>query len=172
MKPILAIDPGNIQSAYCLIDPEGYKPLEFAKRDNELVRRVVKLYCASKRCEHVVIELIGHYGTGMPAGQTVFDTCIEIGRLVEIVQERGTAISTCKRPGIKAHLCGTPKAKDSNVIQALKDRFGDKGTKKNPGHFYGFSKDIWQAYALGVYWIDTQKEAGRMPVQTRVVTKK
>ena len=42
--------------------------------------------------------------------------------------------------------------------QALKDRFGDKGTKKKPGHFYGFSKDIWQAYALGVYWIDTQKE--------------
>ena len=74
MKPILAIDPGNIKSAFCLIDPVGYKPIEFAKQDNELVRRVVKLYCASKRCEHVVIEMIGHYGTGMPAGQTVFDT--------------------------------------------------------------------------------------------------
>lgn len=158
MKPILAIDPGNIQSAFCLIDPDGYKPLDFAKQENEQIRKVVNRYCTSKGCGHVVIEMIGHYGAGMPAGQTLFDTCVEIGRLEQIIYDCGIAFSTCKRVLVKAHLCGTPKAKDSNVRQALKDRFGDKGTKKKPGHFYGFSKDIWQAYALGVYWIDTQKE--------------
>ena len=29
-----------------------------------------------------------------------------------------------------------------------------KGTKKAPGWFYGFSGDMWQAYALGVTYID------------------
>ena len=74
MKPILAIDPGNIQSAFCLIDPDGYKPLDFAKQENEQIRKVVNRYCTSKGCGHVVIEMIGHYGAGMPAGQTLFDT--------------------------------------------------------------------------------------------------
>lgn len=45
MKPILAIDPGNIQSAFCLIDPDGYKPLDFAKQENEQIRKVVNRYC-------------------------------------------------------------------------------------------------------------------------------
>ena len=62
---------------------------------------------------------------------------------------------------------GTPrrvgaKAKDSNIRQALVDRFAPgqpnygKGTKAQPGWFYGFNADIWQAYALAVYAADTQ----------------
>lgn len=30
-----------------------------------------------------------------------------------------------------------------------------KGTKTAPGWFHGFAADVWQAYALGVYAIDT-----------------
>ena len=51
------------------------------------------------------------------------------------------------------NLCGQTKAKDTNVRQALIDRFGVVGTKKNQGWFYGFKADIWQAYALGVHTI-------------------
>ena len=32
----------------------------------------------------------------------------------------------------KMNLCGSMKAKDSNIRQALIDRFGEVGTKKNP----------------------------------------
>ena len=54
------------------------------------------------------------------------------------------------------HLCNSVRAKDSNVRQALLDRFpatgGGKtpqiGTKSKPGPLYGFSKDMWAA--LGV----------------------
>jgi hypothetical protein len=50
------------------------------------------------------------------------------------------------------------KAKDGNIRQALIDRFGPVGTKKNPGWFYGFSGDVWQAYAVGVTYADMQKD--------------
>lgn len=33
--PIIAIDPGNRQSAYCVIDCNTLRPLEFGKVDNE-----------------------------------------------------------------------------------------------------------------------------------------
>lgn len=36
--PIIAIDPGNRQSAYCVIDCNTLKPLEFGKVDNEELR--------------------------------------------------------------------------------------------------------------------------------------
>jgi hypothetical protein len=46
------------------------------------------------------------------------------------------------------------KAKDGNIRQALIDRFGVVGTKKNQGWFYGFSGDIWSAYAVGITYKD------------------
>ena len=36
-----------------------------------------------------------------------------------------------------------------------------KGTKANPGWFYGFRADIWQAFALAVYVAD-KLEAGEL----------
>ena len=49
--------------------------------------------------------------------------------------------------------------KDGNVRQALIDRFGVVGTKKDPGWFYGFHADIWQAYAVGVTYMDRGNDA-------------
>ena len=67
------------------------------------------------------------------------------------------------RKDVKLHLCHTTKAKDSNITQALIDRFASgepnrgKGTKAAPGWFYGFKADIWQAYALAVLAADTRE---------------
>lgn len=147
---ILAIDPGNKESAYVLMD-ETLKPIEFGKFSNELVRvEIRRLFKNNFPKVRVAIEMVACYG--MAVGKEVFDTCVWIGRFYELFGDGYTYY--IYRKDEKMNLCHTMKAKDSNIIQALKDRFGDKGTKKNPGWFYGFSKDIWQAYAVGVTFHD------------------
>jgi hypothetical protein len=147
---VMAIDPGNIDTAYVLSD--NYIPLEFAKTDNKSVRDKI----IERSPDQIYIEMIASYGMGV--GKEVFETCVEIGRLVQIAAWCNIPYELIYRKDVKLNLCGSPRAKDSNVIQALKDRFGDKGTKANKGFFFGFSKDVWQAYAVLVTGLDKQKE--------------
>ena len=123
---ILAIDPGNIESAYCLIDSETYKPLEFKKIDNRSLR--YGLYNAEY--DLLVIEMIASYG--MAVGKEVFETCVWIGRFEEIALSRAIITKYIYRKDEKMNICHSMKAKDSNIRQALIDRFGPVGTKKNP----------------------------------------
>lgn len=151
---ILSIDPGNIESAYCIIDSETYKPLEFEKIDNEDLRIKIIDGCFDD-CEYLAIEMIASYG--MAVGQTVFETCVWIGKFIELFEANGIDYNYIYRKDEKINLCGSMKAKDSNIRQALIDRFGQVGTKKNKGWFYGFKSDIWSAYAVGVTYLDKQK---------------
>lgn len=150
MNKYLGIDPGNIQSAYVIVD-ESLKPIEFGKVFNEEL--LDKLYEIKHDMDFIAIEMIGHYGKGMPAGKTVFDTCIWIGRFLEAVKDIDY-VKFIMRSEEKISLCGTMKAKDSNIRQALIDRFAQfdfkngKGTKNNRDWFYGFKADVWQAYAV------------------------
>jgi hypothetical protein len=148
---ILAIDPGNEDSALLLLD-DDFKPVEFGKWCNPNVKTEMRRLFQNHHPDiHVVIEMVASYG--MAVGKEVFDTCVWIGRFYEVAGEGYTTLMP--RIKVKQHLCHDSRAKDANIIQALKDRFGDKGTKKNPGWFYGFKDDVWQAYALGVTYADT-----------------
>lgn len=150
---ILSIDPGNVESGYCLIDSETFKPIEVGKIDNtQMLMKVIEL-----KYDYLILEMIASYG--MPVGKEVFETCVWIGRFI---QARNCAdFDYIYRKEEKMNLCGSMKAKDSNIRQALIDRFGEVGTKKNQGFFYGFKKDIWSAFAVGVTWLDKQKELGQ-----------
>lgn len=151
---ILAIDPGCTESAYVLMDEE-YRPLEFGKFCNQNVKSEARrLFQKHHPDIHIVIEMVASYG--MAVGKEVFETCVWVGRFYEIAEDGYT--SYMYRKDVKLNLCGQTRAKDSNIIQALKDRFGDKGTTKAPGWFYGFKKDVWQAYAVGVTYLDTITE--------------
>ena len=157
MEHILAIDPGTTHSGVCIIDDWTYKPLKIGKFENKkLVDELEDFLPVSMS----VIEMIGHYGTGMPAGKEVFDTCVWIGRFIEQLSCCCDIVQTLPRQTVKAHLCQSVRAKDGNVRQALVDRFAPgepnygKGTKKVPGFFYGFSADIWQSFALAVTYND------------------
>lgn len=167
---LLAIDPGDVQSAFCFIDTETYKPLYFAKEDNSIAMTNISSYIEINNdinnVPNVAIEMIASYGMGV--GKTVFDTCVWIGRFSERLESYGCKINYVYRKDETMNLCGSMRAKDSNVRIALVDRFAKfdykngKGTKKNPDWFYGFSADIWAAYACGVTWIDAQKGIYKM----------
>ena len=151
MGEILSIDPGTTLSAYTLINSNTYIPVEFGKIDNcELLKMLDTL-----KYNEVVIEMISSYG--FRVGRTVFDTCVWIGRFTQKIADKDILCSTLSRLNVKMNLCGKTNSKDTNVIAALKMRFGEKGTSKEPGFLYGFKADIWQAFAVGVTYIDIKK---------------
>lgn len=155
-RTILAIDPGNIESAYVLISKD-YQPIKFGKIPNDELKDLITAMHAWYEFNDVAIEMIASYG--MAVGATVFDTCVWVGRFEETaIRCKDVAVKKVFRKEVKLNLCQSAKAKDGNIIQALKDRFGDKGTKANPGFFYGFKADCWQAFAVGVTWLDGQDD--------------
>ena len=157
MSRLLAIDPGNTESGWVVIDTYTCQPLEFGKDANNTLLD----YLRNDRLDEdsVVIEMVASYG--MAVGKDVFETCVWIGRFSESLTGRTVPELVYRQP-VKLHHCHSAKAKDSNIRQALVDRFAPgqpnygKGTKAQPGWFYGFNADIWQAYALAVYAADTQ----------------
>lgn len=162
---ILAIDPGNIESGVVLIRERDLKPLVAEKISNgELLNNLItnryETLEESEFIRHVAIEMIA--SQGMAVGKSVFETCVWIGRFIQALEDNyyNDSLKFIYRKDEKMNLCGSMRAKDSNIIQALIDRFAPntpnkgKGTKKEPGWFYGFKKDIWQAYAVGVTYYD------------------
>lgn len=152
---ILAIDPGNVESAYVVVD-DDCRPLRFGKLPNE---ELLGLLPSLGEGIPAVIEMVASYG--MAVGAEVFETCVWIGRFQQCLADRAwVPVHLVKRLPVKIHLCHSSAAKDTNIRQALVDRFAKgqpnhgKGTKAAPGWFHGFSADVWAAYALGVYAVD------------------
>ena len=146
---VLAIDPGDVRSAWVLYH-DG-EILDKGLEPNHVVLDGLFHRSVGENAPHLAIEMIASYG--MPVGKTVFETCVWIGRFI---QEWGGPFTLVYRSEVKMHLCGNTRAKDGNVRQALLDRFGPPGTKKEPGITYGVSKDIWSALAVAVTWADTK----------------
>lgn len=147
---ILAVDPGCDETAWLLFCAPD-EILAFEKEANEeFLARFSKpgLFETNERMInpiHLAIEMVASYG--MPVGREIFETCVFIGRVIE---RWGQDYKKVYRKDVKLHLCGQPSAKDSNIRQALVDRFGPPGTKKSPGKTYGISKDVWSALAIAV----------------------
>ena len=156
---LLAIDPGNTESAYCLIDMSTRRPVQFGKVANDDLLELLD----DERTDFVAccIEMVASYG--MAVGADVFETCVWIGRFAQRLFDRAHHPEFVKRHPIKIHLCHSAKANDSNIKTALVDRFAPgvpnhgKGSKAQPGWFYGFAADVWAAYALAVYQADAME---------------
>lgn len=158
---IFAIDPGNEESAYVLVEDDLSKVIDKGKVSNEelmeIIYRVFYMEVRHSNIEpkikHVAIEMVASFG--MSVGKSVFDTCVWIGRFYQAIYEQANVEPVfIYRMDEKMCLCHDSRAKDSNIRQALIDRFGVVGTKKNPGYFYGFKKDIWSAMAVATAYHD------------------
>lgn len=143
---VLAIDPGTTHSAYVILEDGRIR--EHDKLANE---QLVRWIGNQMRCE-LVIERIASYG--MPIGVETMETIFWSGRFA---QAWGRPFHRVTRKEVVVHLCGSARAKDSNVRQALIDRLGPPGRKAKPGPTYGITADTWAALAVAVTWWDRAK---------------
>ncbi len=149
---IFSIDPGTTQSAFIQFDSEKKLIINKGIIQNDELLSLLENLEINKY--DIPIEMIACYG--MAVGKSVFETLLWIGQFVHACKDRNK-VELIYRKDIKLHHCNSTKAKDSNIRQVLIDRFGEPGTKKNPGMLYGISKDMWSALAIATYYGDLQK---------------
>ena len=166
---ILAIDPGPEQSAFVLFDGErvrhhGIRPTSDVLAEASFRARQDALWITD-----AIFEGVESYG--MAVGAEVFETVFQTGRMFEAAcRDYGDGhVHRLFRKQIKLHLCGSVRAKDANIRQALIDRFGGskaKGTKAQPGPLYGVSSHCWAALAVAVTWHDRATDLHGAPAHT------
>lgn len=149
-RSLLAIDPGTTHSGWVLL--EGDLVHDSGVAENSEILGLLQWH----NTEPVAIEMIASYG--MAVGKEVFETCLWIGRFMQVAgPER---VRLVYRKDVKLHLCGSPRAKDANIRQALIDRWGGKaeavGTVKKPGPLYGVKSHAWAALAVAVTALETK----------------
>lgn len=144
---MFGIDPGTAQSA--IVSFNGRK-LSFAKiLPNDALLLMLRRSKDSLSGNRVAIESIASYG--MAVGRETFETCEWCGRFREAAEQNGATVLKVYRKDVKMFLCNNGKAKDANISQALRDKYGDVGTKKEPGMLYGISSHLWAALAVADY---------------------
>ena len=152
---VMAIDPGPTKSAFFLHWP-GERD-RFGISRNQVVRDNLQLMA---HVDLLLIEKIGNMG--MPVGEDVYETVYQSGRIAQVAETAGISVERRKRGFVKSMLCHNSRAKDSNIVCAIVDRYDPlreygrwgKGSKKKQGPLYGLKKDVWQALALLLAWAD------------------
>jgi hypothetical protein len=147
---ILAIDPGTVQSGWCVYDGAEKRVRLSGVEPNPKMLEWLREWPPVAE-DSLAIEMVASYG--MPVGKEVFETVRWIGRFQQAWRDP-EAVRLIYRQEVKLHLCGSPRAKDPNVWQALKDRLGEPGTKKNPGPLYGVQSHARAALAVAVFVAD------------------
>ena len=108
---ILCIDPGTTKSGWCVLSEKG-DVIEHGWADNEELLTKI-----SRSAMLTIIEDVAHYG--MPVGKEVFETVKWMGRF-----DANTQHVYINRPEVKLALCGSPRANDSTIRQAVIDHYG------------------------------------------------
>jgi hypothetical protein len=150
---IFAVDPGTEQSALVTLD--GAVISGHIGENAGLVTALRST--GAPRGAHLVIEEIESFG--MAVGKETFRTVFWSGRFVQAWEANGFTWSLLPRRAVKLHLCGSMKAKDANIRQALIDTFGGIACTKKGGALYGIKSHLWAALAVAVTYRDTEGKA-------------
>jgi hypothetical protein len=143
---VLGLDPGTTQSA--LVGFDGSTVTEHHLLPNAAMLEFLDAPHAGPWV--LVIEEVASYG--MPVGRDVFQTVFWSGRFAD--RWSPLRFELLPRQKVKLHLCGTPRAKDSNIRQALIDRFGGPESVRKGGPLYKVTQHKMAALAVAVTWFD------------------
>jgi hypothetical protein len=156
---ILAVDPGTTESGFVFFD--GAQIHDCGTRENFAMARLIEEAATDGETRMFAIEMVASYG--MAVGAEVFETVRWIGRFQDRWDGLRDGISSdtqlIYRRDVKLHLCGSPRAKDPNIRQALLDLIGPPGTKKSPGPTYGVKSHAWAALAVAATALNLQPKA-------------
>lgn len=146
---ILGIDPGPTISGWVLCDNKG-APVAGDNSPNEHIDEM--LDDAEVRfdldIDLLVIEMVKSYGIGNPS---LFETCVWAGQFIKGWNRHNPTNQAqfMYRNDVLKILFGKRVQKaDSRVRTLMIEKFGDRGTKKNPGPTYICTKHMWQALGL------------------------
>jgi hypothetical protein len=158
---LIGVDPGTTESGWVRYEPGEMKIMDCGIQSNVGLLDEITY----EQDTYLIVERIACMG--MAVGKETFDTVEFIGALLYgyygIPDWAERYKYTVTRHQCKIHHCGTARARDANIQQAIIDRFpptgGGKvrqiGTKKNPGPLYGVSSHCWNALAVCLTWYDT-----------------
>lgn len=154
-KIIVGLDPGPDKSAMVWWD--GVRAYGMISGNQDILLELDRI--PGKPL--LVIEQI--VSMGMIVGAEVFETCYWTGRFSQAYGIANTRRIT--RGQVKLHLCGSMRAKDANIRQAIIDRLGGKetavGKAKSRGPLYDIKSHMWSALAVAMTYYDTEGNLGR-----------
>jgi hypothetical protein len=150
---ILAIDNGNISSAFVV-----WNGSEILNKGILLNHDLLEFLYTAKNYDVCVIERIQSFG--MPVGESIFESVHWAGRFHQAAESSGKQVVRIPRKDVKVNLCGSMRAKDGNIRQAIIDRLEPGATprKKLQGALKGVHADEWSALALSLTYEDSQKQ--------------
>lgn len=152
MRRIIGIDPGSAETTFAVIG-DNYEVLDAGKILNHDMRAMLRNPPAGQH--FVAIEGIQAYG--MAVGREVFDTCYQIGMLMECCEHAGLPFIVYNRPEYTRAICGVGKVNDAVLRQALLLRFG--GDKKGePLFLLKGNSDKRSAFAIAAYHLDRTRK--------------
>jgi hypothetical protein len=140
---ICAIDPGSSKSA--LVVWNGKKLFKAVILENEKFIKWLELNHA--KLDFVAVEMLSNQGRSN-VGKETFDTCRVVGQIEYLCKVYNLRCQLFYRSQVKLHHLGKVIGNDSDILKALVKKYGEKGTKKNPGLFYGVTSHCWQALAI------------------------
>jgi hypothetical protein len=145
---VLGIDPGPEDSAFVLWDGELILTAQ-------MVRPAVGIQWVNTALvsgNPVAIEALRCYGRAI--GRETLETAYTIGRLDHEMRCRLVPFSDYSR-----YWCNSTHARPAELYGALRERFGEPGTKAKPGVLYPVSKNehLRCAFALAVYVHDVMQ---------------
>jgi hypothetical protein len=148
MSRILAIGPGTKQSGWVLLQ-DGAVFYTGVSSNEEMLERLRGYagYAVLGLIPPITLAVERFEARGMPIGDDSIQTILWTGRFVQAWHTPDEVVMV-KRSAVKLALCGTSRAKDPSVRQALIDRIGPPGTKKAPGPTYGVEPHAWAALAV------------------------